>query len=1424
MPKNAEARRELCIRRIREIHNLSLQAATDTAIRANFLARYPSVAKLAEDFENAYLKIIQETADFEAEDVIRAAFDKMHYAVKSRYHLITGASHGNAQTQPAGHSSAVKLPKIALPQFSGDLSLWPSFIALYNTSIHENRQLSAREKYQYLMASLKGEALNSAKSDSAPVSVTAPPVIPDSANAPQSENKPIVTMASLANRVVLLSTVRAEVIDAYGNALPVRVLLDSARQANFITERCLQRGGFRRTKHSATVFAVNETKAATTKGLTSFVIRARGRHDTRFSIEATVLSRITSPLPNDKVEVRSWNHLKGLPLADPEYCVPGNIDILLGAESCGILTVQSAPLRSFATTLESIERSVSNLWQLDEVPEHAPCSEEDRRCKEIFAKTTYRDHSGRFVVLYPFASDPPTSSTRVLIATISIAVIWEVIRDPFPSDGHIYYLPHHGVYKLDSTTTKLRVVFNASSRCANGLSLNDTLLSGPKLQQDLLAILIRFRAEPVALTADVKQMFRQVWINPEQCDYQRIVWRFSESDPILDYILKTVTFGSTCSPFLAIYCLLQLATLHREEYPLAFAALFEALYVDDVVVSVRTVEQARALRDQLLSLLRSAGFELRKWASSHPAALDGLDPQLCNPSELSFESSEDQSLKVLGLRWYSQSDSFGFQVNQLDRRCTKRTILSEVARIFDPLGLLAPLTFTAKCFIQRLWTLKLEWDDEPPADIRRCWNRFQAEIDALASLRIPRTFDTRNVVRCEIHGFCDASELGYGAVIYLRFVTRDGVVIRLLCAKSKVAPLRPVTIPRLELCAALLLSKLIAYVRQVLQGHLGIDAEYAWSDAQVVLAWIRSSPHRWKTFVRNRVALIQEKVPVSSWGHVDTETNPADHCSRGLYPRDLVANSMWWMGPEWLVRFEPRVEPLPQLGVLPIEEERVTSLVALDTPNAVYSLLNKFSSLDKICRVIAYLLRFVSRFRAKSAHTTLAIDRLEMHAALLVIVKVVQADAFRDEIDRLRIGKGIPKSLFQLAPFLDPSGVLRVGGRLVQSVLPYENKHPALLPNKHRLTELVIEQMHRAHLHPGRRTMQYLLAQRFWILGVHRAVRRVLSQCHKCFRANPRAAQPLMATLPTDRVSQAKPFLITGVDFAGPFSLVTRRARGVSSFKAYVCIFVCFAIKAVHLEVVLSLSTDSFLAALQRFVARRGRCSLLYSDCGTNFVGAARELEGHMSLAAERETIKWTFNPPSAPHFGGLWKSGVKSFKTHLRRVVGVQVLSIEEFTTVLAQIEAVLNSRPLCSVSTDPSDLEVLSPGHFLTMEPLVSVPTHDVTPLQINRLSRWQLIQRIHQDFWKRWHHEYLNTLQQRPKWWNSINQIAVGSLVLIKDANMSPLRWKRGRVEALHPGSDGVLRVATVRVADGSIVRPLVKLCPLPMDTVPPAAHSA
>src|SRR3978361_1509432 len=307
-----------------------------------------------------------------------------------------------------------------------------------------------------------------------------------------------------------------------------------------------------------------------------------------------------------------------------------------------------------------------------------------------------------------------------------------------------------------------------------------------------------------------------------------------------------------------------------------------------------------------------------------------------------------------------------------------------------------------------------------------------------------------------------------------------------------------------------------------------------------------------------------------------------------------------------------------------------------------------------------------------------------------------------------------------------------------------------------------------------------------------------------------------MGNLPASRVSQLKPFSSVGVDYARPFSLVMSRHRGVRTTKAYLCLFVCFATRAMHLEVASDLSTNTFIAALRRFVARRGRCSHIYSDCGTNFVGAVKELNSHMQAAAEIEAIQWHFNPPSAPHFGGLWESGVKSVKTHIARVIGAQILSYEEFNTFIVQVEAILNSRPLCDISSDATDLRVLSPGHFLPLEPLTSVPDVDLSSRSINHLSRWQLVQRLQQDLWKRWRNEYLHNFFQKGKWAHThqFEAADVGALVLIKDELTPPLEWPFGRIIELHPGRDGIARVASVSTAKGTLKRPLVKLCPVPV----------
>ncbi|XP_031359032.1 uncharacterized protein LOC116182630 [Photinus pyralis] len=305
-----------------------------------------------------------------------------------------------------------------------------------------------------------------------------------------------------------------------------------------------------------------------------------------------------------------------------------------------------------------------------------------------------------------------------------------------------------------------------------------------------------------------------------------------------------------------------------------------------------------------------------------------------------------------------------------------------------------------------------------------------------------------------------------------------------------------------------------------------------------------------------------------------------------------------------------------------------------------------------------------------------------------------------------------------------------------------------------------------------------------------------------------------MGDLPSLRVSKLKAFSCVGLDYAGPFKITMGKYRGAKSYKGYICIFVCFATKCIHLELSSDLTSETFIASLRRFIARRGRCSVIHCDCGTNFVGANRQILQLFQQAAETENIEFRFHPPGSPHFSGLAEAGDKSVKTHLYRTIGEQILTYEEFYTLLTQIEAVLNSRPLYPASNDPNDISALTPGHFLTLEPLSCLPEPDLSHLKLSTLNRWQLLQRLHTQFWSRWRNEYLHTLQQRGKWLNPPQSISEGDLVLIKNENTSPLHWPLGRIVKLYLGKDNVARVADVRTSQGLLKRAIIKLCPLPM----------
>lgn len=602
------------------------------------------------------------------------------------------------------------------------------------------------------------------------------------------------------------------------------------------------------------------------------------------------------------------------------------------------------------------------------------------------------------------------------------------------------------------------------------------------------------------------------------------------------------------------------------------------------------------------------------------------------------------------MKWNPNSDSFSYSVGVLDRQCTKRTILSELARIYDVLGFLSPLTFFAKHLIQHLWTLGLDWDEIPPQNVLEKWMAYKHQLPSLSQIKIHRFLFSSQTLSGQLHGFCDSSEKGYAAVVYLRSSAETNIRVSLVCAKSKIAPLKRISIPRLELCAALLLSELLAMILSLYSEKVNIEQIFAWSDSTVTLAWIKDSPHRWKSFVSNRVTRIQENISPSHWYHVRSEDNPADVASRGLLPSELVSCSRWWCGPDWL-HLDQASWPTNQdrsVIVDTCEEERKITLAAFVSLSSIDSLLETFSSLLKIQRIIGYILRFIHNCRNPSQRKHGPFIATELHDALLVLVKRVQHTSFSVEIGNLEESKPLSKPFRSLNPFIGDDGVLRVGGRLVHSGLSYDQKFPALLPQKNRLTELIIEQIHKDNFHPGLQTLQFLISQRFWILSARRAIRRSLSQCLKCYRLNPTPVQPFMGNLPSFRVSQAKPFSVVGVDYGGPFMVTMGKSRGIKAQKAYLCLFVCASTKAIHLELASDLSSDAFLACLRRLIARRGRCIKIFSDQGTNFVGASNELEKmskFMQHSSAEEKIEWSFNPPSSPHFGGLFEAGIKAAK-----------------------------------------------------------------------------------------------------------------------------------------------------------------------------------
>ncbi|KAJ8735648.1 hypothetical protein PYW07_007268 [Mythimna separata] len=1000
----------------------------------------------------------------------------------------------------------------------------------------------------------------------------------------------------------------------------------------------------------------------------------------------------------------------------------------------------------------------------------------------------------------------------------------------FQFDTEHYVIPHHGIFKRDSD--KIRVVFDGSCKTTNGVSLNQCLHSGEALQNDITKILINFRRHQVVFTTDVKQMFRMTWIHPEDRRYQLILWRSDPSQELKVYELNTNTYGLRSSPYVTIRTLLELAAQWMEAHPDSKAAdvVRDAVFVDDILTGADSIEEAEVLKTELIELMRSAGYELRKWSTNEPYLLRDLPEDHCDqPRE--FDANDPKSfIKVLGIQWEPISDTMSYRINiPSDKAVTKRSILSTIARLYDPCGYCAPVIIRFKNLLQELFMDGLHWDEAVPEATVENWKYMIDDLYNMERLKIPRCLALPNAVSYTLHGFGDASEAGYAACIYLRSEdARGNVKVNLVMAKSKVAPIKTrQTIPKLELSAAHLVCQLLNHVADGYEKSIKIDTLYAWSDSSIVLAWVETQPHCLQTFECNRVQFIQNSPRKLNWRHVPSDLNPADCASRGLSAEDLIHHPLWWTVP-WLGKEEFRwpnkyVRPAELPGFKRVVNTNVVQLKPWDI-----SLLERVSSFTKLINTTGYVLRFIRNLRTDKLMRpeSCILSLSETRDAVKYWIKRIQELEYETEIRLLKQQKRVITSLQKLSVFLDSEGVIRVGGRLRHSELTYGARHPVLLPKDTKFVQLLMEHYHKTYCHIGANGLIAILRREYWITSVRKQAARTIRRCKRCFRFSVAEQPPRMADLPADRVCRARPFNGVATDFAGPYMVKSSLLRNAKSVKTYFCVFVCVATKAVHVELVSSLSVEAFIAAFTRFVSRRGLPSLIRSDRGTNFVGANKYLKEVNQFLLEKEHIlkeqfrrqhiHWEFNPPASPHMGGLFEAAVKSVKQLLKREIGDTIMTFEELSTLLCTIEAILNSRPLVAMSEDPGDLEVLTPGHFLIGQPLVAVPVIPWSETKMSRLSRFQMLQKLQQNIWARWHLEYLSTLQSRNKWYHDVDNLNINDLVFIKDENTPPLHWKLGRVIELHRGKDNVIRSVRLRTQSGELVRPVVKLFKLPVET--------
>ena len=996
-----------------------------------------------------------------------------------------------------------------------------------------------------------------------------------------------------------------------------------------------------------------------------------------------------------------------------------------------------------------------------------------------------------------------------------------------PQNGSTHYLPHRGVKKESSETTKLRIVYDGSSKASrNEPSLNDCLYKGPSLIPLLFDVLLRFRLFLVGFVCDITKAFLQIRVAESDRDSLRFLWYedpFDDNPELICYRFAYVLFGLNCSPFLLNatlrHHLMKYIGTHRDE----ILKILRSLYVDDFTGGTNTSDEAATLYRLLKETLREGGFPIHKFVTN--------DPLL---QKLISDDCQKEVVKVLGVMWNRISDlivvEFRTVVESIEI-ATKRVIAKIIMKIFDPLGLVTPVMLYPKLILQDAWRAKLQWDTPLPEEMQIRWRKWCESLRIAPNFEIPRCYISEKVANYQLIGFCDASTSAFAAVVYLRAEYVSGQISsRIIGSKARVAPTKIApqkddadenpTVPRLELLSCLILSTLMKTISDAFKDDITISDKQFWTDSTISLHRIRNVNTEYKQFVENRLTRIREHSEIAQWWYIPTDLNPADLPSRGCLAHELVMNGLWVHGPSLICvpafdygSFEQNIQsPAEVEGEDPelksSKREKDTVLFNNETPGVCKPALSelidieKFQHLLKLLCVTSYVVRFVSRERE-----TGELSHLEIESARkrwIIHEQQKEATARREEF---------AKTKANLRIYTDEEGIMRCRGRLSNSSLPYDTKFPVYIPRRSHLAELIVKEAHQNVFHQKERATLTEVRTNYWIPQCRKLVRRLLPRCSLCQRLESMAfSLPPPPPLPSYRVEIAPPFTNVGFDHMGPLWVYDIFNKD-DVHKVYVALFTCATTRMIHLELQPTLEAPMCIRAMKRVFSRVGYPQRLVCDNHKTF--RSQKLKNFATC----NSIDWKHILELSPHWGGFYERLNRSIKGALRKTLWKSKLSYEEVETILIQIEGVLNSRPLCYV--DDSDLtEPLTPSHLMfgrnigRRNVLSTANTREVSPG-----TRVKHVAKLQEVFWKRFTSEYLTSLRERDHASRkrngcSVKNLAVGDVVMIHQKHVARASWPLGKVERLVLSEDGNVRGAELLTEAGTIKRPANLLHPLEM----------